>query len=105
MEATNTDWAKIIGSAIVLLLIGGALGFALGVWQAPNVRPELSAPSVDPRVEYYRGVWDICVNFTVEVFASPIEDAKIFCNQTIVVGTSKEGWYESGSEGYIPPVE
>lgn len=101
----DRDWAGILGLGLVVLLIGGAIGFAAGVWQSPNVLPELSAPAVDPRIEYYRGAYDVCVNFTVEVFAAPIEDAKIFCNQTVVAGTAREGWYESNSEDYAPPGE
>ena len=101
-EGTSLDLAGILTMGLVLVIVGGVLGFGLGVWQAPNVRPDLTAPQIDPRSEYYRGAYDACVRFGTDVFSALEEDARVVCNET-VIKMAVSDWYETESKDYIAP--
>src|SRR3990167_1106809 len=101
-EGTSLDLAGILTMGLVLVIVGGVLGFGLGVWQAPNVRPDLAAPQVDPRSEFYRGAFDACVRFGTDVFSAPEADARMICNET-VIKMAVSDWYETESKDYIAP--
>ena len=101
-EATKLDWGGILTMGLVLVIVGIVLGFGLGVWQAPNVRPDLAAPSIDPRSEYYRGAYDACVKFGTDVFSAPEAGVRMVCNET-VIKMAVSDWYETESKDYIAP--
>ena len=98
-EGTTLDLVGILTMGLVLVIVGGDLGFGLGVWQAPNVRPDLAAPQVDPEAMYYRGAWEMCFVFATEVFGIPEDEAKEGC-LTITV---KQMDYEKEIPGFIAP--
>jgi len=102
-EGTSLDLAGILTMGLVLVIVGGVLGFGLGVWQAPNVRPDLAAPSVDPRVQFYRGAYDVCVYMITSVFQAPVDAVRIECAEKVVPEMATSDWYESESVGYVPP--
>jgi len=103
MEENHWNWFGIVGMGLVIALVGGALGFGLGVWLAPSVRPDLATSEVDPRVEYYRGVYDSCVSFLIDVMSAPDAEARTFCAEEIVVSFAEDGFYEQERPGYVPP--
>src|SRR3990167_2061061 len=102
MEASHWNWNGIIAIGIVLVIAGGAIGFGLGVWQAPNVNPDLAALQVDPRSEYHRGAWDVCVNFLMTAMKAPMDEAKDYCTTRILPTIVENDWYGEESPGYVP---
>lgn len=102
-EATALDWGRIISLALVIALAGGTIGFALGVWQAPNFGGLIS-PAVDPRAEYYRGAYDMC-NFLFNRLAGFPPDKAIELCQAGIPKVAEQGWYELESPEYTPPPE
>ena len=122
MEANQLNWSGIITIGLVVALAGGVLGFAIGVWQSVNVRNDLilieeadrirqeavaaeieRLQEIDSRVEYYRGVYDACVGFSLSIFSAPIEEAQMYCATELIPRAFEQGSYEVPSEGFIPP--
>lgn len=122
MEANQWNWSGIITIGLVVALAGGVLGFAIGVWQSVNVRNDLilieeadrirqeavaaeieRLQEIDSRVEYYRGVYDACVEFSLYIFSVPIEEAQTYCATELIPRAFEAGSYEVPSEGFIPP--
>ena len=98
IQGTERDWYGIVMMGIVLALTGGFIGTMLGhfVWTEPG------ASVTDLRSEYYRGVYDTCVDFIQEVYSFPDDTAREFCLET-VPKIAATGWYEKVSKGYVVP--
>src|SRR3990167_8440422 len=122
MEENKWNWPGIVTMGLVVALSGGVLGFAIGVWQSVNIRDDIilveesdrvrqeaveseieKLSTIDPRVEYYRGVYDACVGFSLSIFSAPIEEAQTYCATELIPRAFEQGSYEVPSEGFIPP--
>ena len=98
---SDINWWGIIGIGLIILLLGGVIGFAIG--GRVEISEALSRPETDPRAEYYRGVFDSCISFLYEVMSIPVEESRQWCAENLVVDFAAAGAYERESEGYIPP--
>ena len=97
----DINWLGIIGIGLIILLLGGVIGFVIG--GRVELAEAFSRPQTDPKAEYYRGIYDSCIGFTVAVLSVPEEDARPWCAENLVSDFAAAGAYERESEGYIPP--
>jgi len=107
-------WWLIPVMMLGIALVFGAMGAVAG-WLGRQVyegSPQLVGEALVPSAsmagdekgatEYYRGVYDMCVSFGVNVVQDPLDAAQAACNQLVAT------WFAQGSdatpsEGYAVP--